>query len=78
MEESLINKHKVCKSCGEISGPRITRCPKCQSDDFRPLIEEEANGQPRIVYELAGRSLVPPSTVDQGKITTVITNVFVL
>ena len=78
MEESLINKHKVCKSCGEISGPRIMQCPKCQSDDFRPLTEEEANGQPRIVYELAGRPLLPPSTAGQGEIITPMTNAFVL
>ena len=78
MEEGLINKHKVCKSCDEISGPRIAQCPKCQSNDFRPLTEEEANGRPRIVFELSGHPLLPPSTFGQEKIITPITNAFVL
>jgi ribosomal protein L40E len=78
VEESLINKHKVCKSCDAISGPRITRCPKCQSEDFRPLTKEEVNGLPRMVYELRGRPLVPPSTYDKEEIITPVTNVFVL
>jgi ribosomal protein L40E len=78
MEESLINKHKVCKSCGAISGPRITRCPNCQSEDFRPLTKEETDGPPRMVYELRGPPLLPPSTYDEKGIVTSMTNVFVL
>lgn len=77
MGDNLINKHKVCQSCGRTSGPRIVRCPKCGSDNFRPLTQEEANGQPRVVYELAGRPLIQ-SAYDPNKVETHMTNVFVL
>lgn len=78
MEESLTNKHKVCKSCSAISGPRITQCPNCQGNDFRPLTKDEADGLPRMVYELRGPPLLPPSAYDNKEIVTSVTNVFVL
>jgi ribosomal protein L40E len=77
MEEGLINKHKVCKSCGETLGPGVRRCPKCQSDDFRPLTREEANGPPRLVHALAGRPMLE-SAYDPNKIEEHVTNVFVV
>ena len=76
MEEGLINKHKVCQSCGEISGPRIRRCPGCQGENFRPLTREENNGLPKMVYEFAGQPLLQ-SAYDSGKIESHMTNIFV-